>query len=80
MDNNIYWTLFTETGAPEFYLLYRATTQSPPHTHRTDPSYETASHHPLSARSLSPSLREVPLPEGEARAGWKLQASPQTEI
>ena len=32
MDNNIYWTLFTETGAPEFYLLYRATTQSPPQT------------------------------------------------
>ena len=23
--------------------------------------------------SLSPSLREVPLPEGEARAGWKLK-------
>ena len=30
--------------------------------------------------SLSPSLREVPLPEGEARAVCELQASPQTEI
>ena len=30
--------------------------------------------------SLSPSLREVPLPEGEARAVCELKAFPQTEI
>ena len=30
--------------------------------------------------SLSPSLREVPLRSGEARAGWKLQAAAQNGI
>ena len=47
MDNNIYWTLFTETGAPEFYLLYRATTQSPPQTtHSPTPPISHTKLHP----------------------------------
>ena len=40
-----------------------------PQNHCTDSSYETASRHSLSARSLSPSLREVPLPTGRGK-GW----------
>ena len=38
-----------------------------PQIHCTDSLYETASHYPRSARPLSPSLREVPLPKGRGK-------------
>ncbi len=46
-----------------------------PQNHRTDPSYETAFLPPTVCTSLSPSLREVPRPSGEARAVCELKTA-----